>query len=530
MAQLRSLSFVTVLVSSVAASSIAVGCGGGDAPADAAIGDDAFRGPEDGGPAADAPTSGLGTCASPRRVTLAIGESMTISGNTAGGAAGGLALGAACTNPDISERPPQEVVAVEVPGSGEVGIAFNLTTGTAATFDTIVEVRTACETTPTSVESCFDDVAEDEVRSAGAFTATGGTTVYLVVSGYPGGEGGTISAGSYTMQLEAEPNASPTLTAATARRVDDDRLEVTATGMDADTNAVGVGFQLLAGDGTPLALDAAVADDLGPYFYPFDLEVTTASFAMQLATAPGSADFDGIGAATTLRLFTYDAYGARSATRDVVIDMVTEVGFGGTCTATSLCRAPNVCDSGTCVASAETLALCSAATSVTLTAPAGSEPSVSTQRASLAAGVGLASGTGCEYTADAMEAVFAVTVPAGTFDLIAATNLAANPADLDTVVYVRSTCANETTELVCDDDYAGAPDGDYRSYGLVENVAAGTHFVFVDGYAPFDATTSVSVELRLRPVLATGAMCDPMGVANRCAGGACPASGTAVCP
>jgi hypothetical protein len=144
--------------------------------------------------------------------------------------------------------------------------------------------------------------------------------------------------------------------------------------------------------------------------------------------------------------------------------------------------------------------------------------------------VGIATGQGCEYTADATEKVLAVTVPAGTFDLLATTNLAANPPELDTVLYVRTTCENETTELVCDDDYAGAPDGDYRSVAIVENVPAGTHFVFVDGYAPFDATTSIALELRLRPVLATGASCDPAGVMNRCASGACPTGAPATCP
>ena len=479
--------------------------------------------------AVDAAVMGLGTCAAPRRVTLALGETMTLSGNTTGGVAGPLMLSAACTNPEVTARPPQEVVAVEVPGSGDVGIAFDLTNGTAVAFDTVVEIRTACETTPTSFEACFDDVAEDEVRSAGAFTATGGTTIYLVVSGYEGTEG-AMSSGDYTLELEAQPNAAPTLTAATARRVDDDRLEIFATGMDADTNVTGVGFQLLASDGTPIALDAAMADDLGPYFYPFDLEVTTGSFAMQLATAPGSADFDGIGSATTLRLFTYDAYGARSATRDVVIDMVSEVGFGGSCDPTRLCRAPNTCEAGTCVASSETLALCGAATAITLAAPTPSEPSVTTQVVSLAEGVGIASGTGCEYTADARERVLAVTVPDGSWDLIASTNVAANPIDLDTVLYVRSSCENETTELVCDDDYVGAPEGDYRSLALVEGASPGTHYVFVDGYAPFEAATSVSVELRLRAVLAAGAACDPMAQDNRCATGECPATGTAVCP
>ncbi|MBX7195921.1 MAG: hypothetical protein K1X94_27955 [Sandaracinaceae bacterium] len=511
-----------------ALASLAVACGGGEMPTDGGTQNDAFD-PADAR-AIDAGAGGLGTCTAPRTVSLTLGETAMVTGDTSDGPEGPLTLSDPCANPDATARPPQEVIAVEVPGTGDIGVAFDLTEGTAATFDTVVELRTACETTPTGLDNCFDDPSQDEHRSAGTFMTTGGSTIYLVVSGFEMGAMGTVSSGAYTMRLSAEANTAPTLTAASARRVDDDRLEIFATGMDAETNVEGVGLQLLAADGTALPLDAAVPDDVGPYYYAFDTAVTTASFAMQLATAPGSADFDGIGAAVSLRLFSYDAYGARSATRDVTIDMVTEVGFGGSCDATHLCRAPNLCEAGTCIASPETIALCGMAAPVTLTAPTGSEPTVSTQSVMLAAGGGAASGVTCDYAALASEKVLALTVPAGSFDLIATTNVAANPAALDTILYVRSECVNDTTELVCDDDYAGAPDGDYRSYALVENVPAGTQYLFVDGYAPFDATTTVALELRLRPVLATGAACDPMGIANRCAAAACPATGAAVCP
>jgi len=461
-------------------------------------------------------------------VSVGLGTPGTITGDTTGGPAGPLDLGA-CGATMAMTRAPQEVLAIEVPGTGDVGIAFDLTGATAEEFDTVVQVRTACETIPTGDNTCFDDPGFGEVRSAGSFVATGGSTVYLVVTGFPGGMG-TVASGEYSMMIQAEANAAPTLTAATARRVDDDRLEIFATGMDADTNVVGVGVQFLGAGGMPIPADSAMADDLGPYFFGFDMEVTTASFADVLATAPGSADIDGVGAATGLRLFTFDFYGARSATRDVMIDMVTEVGFGQTCEATRICRAPNLCESGMCVASPATIALCGAATAVTLEAPAGAMPTVSTQSVMLASGPGVASGTGCEYSSDAAEKVLAVTVPEGAFDLVVSTNLAANPMDLDTAIYVRSSCVDDATELVCDDDYAGAPDGDFRSFAVVENVMAGTHSVFVDGYEPFEMPTTVAVELLLRPVLAAGAACDPAGTMNRCMGAACPASGAAVCP
>lgn len=520
---------ISPLAAALAASLAA--CGGGNPTEDAGMSG------TDTGPADDTgtmtgrdsgPATTLGTCAMPRMVTLAMGMPTTVTGSTVGGPDGTLDLGECGVNPMSTDRPPQEVLAIQVPGSGDVGITFDLTGATAMDFDTVVQLRTACETTPTDpATTCFDDVSMAETRSAGSFMATGGSTVYLVLTGFPGA---MSDRGAYSMVIEARPNAAPTLTGATARRVADDRLEIFATGMDADMNAVGVGVQFLGADGMPLPADPAGAPmDVGPYYLGFDVEPTTAAFTDQLVTGPGSADVDVVGTAVSLRIFAFDEFGARSATRDAMIGMVSEVGFGEMCDATRLCRAPNVCEAGVCAPSAATRALCSGATAVSLTAPTGSMPTSAMQTVMLAAGEGIVSAGMCEQSA-ASESVLAVTVPAGAFDLVASTNLAANPLDTDTVVYVRSTCENETTELVCDDDYLGAPDGDYRSVAIVENAPAGTHFVFVDGYAPFDAATTVQLELQLRPVLATGAACDPAGLMNRCAMGACPAMGAAVCP
>jgi hypothetical protein len=514
-------------LATLALASLSPACGGGSTPvADGGV-DASSMSMDDTGVRTDTgPVGSLGTCTMPRMVSLTLGTPTTVTGSTAGGPEGPLSLGACGANPMSTTRPPQEVLAIQVPGSGEVGISFDLTGGTLEGFDTVVQVRTTCETTPTDpATTCFDDASLGETRSAGAFVATGGSTVYLVVTGFPGA---MTDRGAYEVVLEAQPNAAPTLTAATARRVDDDRLEIFATGMDADTNVVGVGVQFLGADGMPIPADATMPMDVGPYFLAFDAEVTTASFTDQLVTGPGSADVDAVGTAVSLRLFTFDAFGARSATRDATIGMVSEVGFGQACDAMRLCRAPNTCEGGMCVASAETVALCAAATAVTLDAPTGSTPTTSTQTVMLAPGVGIASASMCEGSA-ATERVLAVTVPSGAFDLVATTAVAANPADLDTVVHIRSACENETTELVCGDDVDFDAD-DYRSLADVLDVAAGTYYVFVDGYDPFDAATTVAVELQLRPVLATGAACDPMGVLNRCAMAACPASGAAVCP
>lgn len=506
------------------------GCPEPGAPSDAAVSADTALPPPDGRERLDAgPSMDLGTCSAPRRVVLTLGVDETVTGNTEGGPEGSLNLGA-CGNPMASPRPPQDVWAVELPGSGPLGVAFDLVEGTPEDFDTVVQVRTSCETPPAAPDACFDDASLREVRSAGAFVATGGTTVYLVVTGFAGGMD-TRASGSYTMRLRAEPNEAPELTSASARRVDDDRLEVFVSGADRDANAAGIGVQFLGATGMPVPANSAAPTELGPYFIGFDEEVGSTSFADARVTLPGSAELDGVGTATHVRVFAFDVYGARSATRDVPIEMVTEVGFGQACDAARLCRSPNVCERGMCAASAATRALCDAAMPIVLgPAGGGGAPGVSTHLVTLAAGDGVSSGNGCEFSADADEEVLAVTVPEGAFDLVVSTNLPANPPSLDTIVYVRSTCVDDSTELVCDDDYAGAPEGDVRSMAVLEDVAPGVYYVFVDGYEPFSRPTTVAVELRLRPVLGSGASCDPRGATNRCRSGPCPSSGAPVCP
>jgi hypothetical protein len=53
--------------------------------------------------------------------------------------------------------------------------------------------------------------------------------------------------------------------------------------------------------------------------------------------------------------------------------------------------------------------------------------------------------------------------------------------------------------------------------------------VFVEPYMAGMAT-AFTLEVSLRPVLGSGAACDPAQLRNRCATGACPSGATPVCP
>ncbi len=65
-------------------------------------------------------------------------------------------------------------------------------------------------------------------------------------------------------------------------------------------------------------------------------------------------------------------------------------------------------------------------------------------------------------------------------------------ADYDAAVYVRGDCADEVSELACNDDREDA-----RHAGLDLDLAAGTWFIFVDGYdADSEGTFTLTVNAR----------------------------------
>lgn len=464
----------------------------------------------------------LATCAAPRTVALVAGTPSVVMGDLSRGVSGPLDLGESCFGgPDVpaADRLAQDVIAVTIPGSGMVNVSFDTRDGTGEDTDTFVQVRTTCATIPGPLHTCFDDSGED-VRSSGAFAAMGGSTVFLVVSSAP--------AGTYEMTIQTEgANVAPTLTAGTAVRVGSERFRINLTGGDADVNATGYYLELLDAGGMPISF-SETETFLGPVAIDFDAAPTAATFTDQASVLVGSARVPAFGRAVSARVSVVDRFGLLSAPLTIAI---TDVGgLGQACDGTE-CAGALVCTAAVCTASPATTAACAAATAVTLTAPTATTPSVSTQSVMLAAGEGAVAGScGVDSAGGGTERLFNVTVPAGTFDLIVTTNVAATAAAVDTVAYIRSTCADDTSELTCNDDYDDAPMGDVRSTAIAEGVTAGTYTVVIDTFEALEAAATVGAEFRLRAVLAAGAACDPMGVMNRCATSACPASGAAVCP
>ena len=486
----------------------------------------------DTGPRRDAGTDAgetveLATCDMPRTLEGTIGTT-SISGDTGPGVEGPRDLGPNCGNAEAPRWAPQEVIAYEVPGTGPTAVTATLVTdGTPDNFDTVIQIRTDCAMIPEAalLPTCFDDSPGD-VRSEATATVEGGTTLYVIVTGYTDTpvEGGT-DRGAYQLDVTARANELPTVTGGEVLVIGS-RARIVVDGMDADMDPFGFVATFQDAAGMPVDLNGdGTPDDSDRVAGQFDNLDELAG----MAAYRGEATLDDLGtlltdlSATQAEVQLIDAGFGIGASMTLTVRAVTEVGFGDACDMDNVCAASLTCTAGTCQASAEVTAACAAATAIVV-APPTTMTTTATATGMLAAGAGALEGS-CAPTGGG-EAVHTVVVPAGSYDLLARTDLAGT-GETDTVLYVRSTCQDPSTELACNDDidFAG---GVVSSAVEVMDAAAGTYTIAVEPFNEIAAAEPYEIEVALRPVLATGAACDPMGVQNRCAGGACPAG--MVCP
>jgi hypothetical protein len=517
----------------------ALGCGDdGMAPGDGSM----LDGGGMDGPGLDssrdaAPPPVLPTCAMPRMVQGEIGM-VTVTGDTTGGAAGSLTLGEGCGGMGAAA---QFVVAYEAPGSGPVAIEFTtVDPGTPMTFDTVVEVRTDCAMAPDAVgQTCFDDSGMD-LRSTGITSAMGGDTVFFVVTGYAGSMAPNTDEGPFTLQITARANNLPTVTGGEVRALMT-RAEVEISGTDTDGDGA-LGFRArfvdMAGMPVDMDVDGDGSLDGNEVVAPFDNDLT----GMMMFT--GTTDFAELGEAlrfampgmpTHADVEIIDEAFAFGPMMRVPVRYLTEVGLGAMCTGDNVCAAGLTCDATmVCVAAPEVLTACTGATALTV-APPTTTITTASATGTIMMGDGLFNGTCTDFAklspveaSAGREALYSVVVPAGMVDLVARTDQAGT-MDTDTIVYIRSNCPDPITTRACSDDID--TEGEiYTSLAEVRDAPAGTYTVFVEVFGGVDeGSAPFELQVGLRPVLATGAACDPMGVMNRCAGGACPMA-TMMCP
>lgn len=472
-------------------------------------------------------------CDGIRSVTLTAGMN-NVTGDTTGR---GSDLDLSCGGMDPG---PQEAVEITLPGSPSdtVGLRLSLVTaGTSMDFDTVLEVRSDCTTAVDA--ACGDDVSRDELRSEVMTTAPGGSTRTVIVSGYD-----ADNSGPWSLDIEViDGLEAPTLTGATALMVATSatayELRLDVMGGDADGDASGAIFELLDGAGAVIGADSD-GDTATPdqtefgYFFADSVEgMTTFTGRVgpidELGMGIPLSDFPAVVGAAQLRVRLFDEFDLESAPMTFPIGDATLVRRGESCDATHVCPLVLECGGGaTCAVPAAVATACGTASAVTLTAPTGSTSTVMTVDGTIMPGDGVIRAT-CQGATRGRELLYTVAVPAGTFDL-EVTTAGTRTGTADTVVYAMTTCGDTSADpaTFCHDD-VDYPD-DVSSIVTIEN-ATGTYTVAVDLYTPTPITADVAVgtTFRLRPVLATGAMCDPAGVENRCAGGACSTT-TMMCP
>lgn len=485
--------------------------------------------PPDGG-MADAGTDGggetseAGTCESPRTLTLAMGSATTLTGDTTG--APSTVTIETCGG---DEALPQDVIALTIPGDpGEVyAVRYDFARGgTPANFDTVTQVRVTCDDETDAV--CIDDGAEGDgdYRSVGQFGAPGGSTRFLIVTGYPWDEE-YVSAGAYEASFEVVgPLSAPVLTGGTVLNVDGLEQRFTLMGTDADMDVVGFSVQFLDAAGNAIGID----DDGDAETPP----VETFEFGLQgvegLASFTGTAIIgsDGVtelAEATHARIALIDAVDLRSATMDIALTAGSFSSLGEACDATNICTEGLECVSDACAVPAAVQTACDGATELTLTTTSSATVvTVPAGEGHLIASCGLSLfGPGTMGA----EAFVEVTGAEG-HDIVIET-AGTTTGETDTVVYAMTTCGDPSSEVACNDDRPDSEDTADSRLEILDSEAR-TYTIAVEVFGGVDAATMVDLVGRLRPVLATGAACDPAGVMNRCSSGACPSTGEAVCP
>ena len=470
-------------------------------------------------------------------------------------------LGLLCGNTDpATQWAPQQIVAYRVPGSGGVAVEFDATgSGTDRQFDTVIQVRTDCGSPPPlerglfPAMSCWDDSGTNtnapDRRTRGTYQATGGETIYLVVTGYSDSRNG-VDRGRVELEISAYPNEPPVLNGAVAFRFGSD-LVVRLDGEDPDDNVRGaiVNFRRggaifdIFGQGVADPVRSALVFDRRPGEVANLLRRTTPPlYLLPGPPASGGGDWDLPNSVVRLNpplgdflaANRIDEVGIRvyddafAATAEVIAPLVSDavrVGFGESCER-NLCDRPLQCEMNLCGPSEDASVFCDPAnrTDANLAARPGEFASRQVT-VSIPPGPAAFSAPSCVASGQtaAAEAVVAVEVPAGgSFDLLASTANSIT-GNLDTVVHVRSDCLDPRTELACNDDAVG------RSSAVeARDLGPGTHVVMVERRTtaiPNIADTA-AVDVSLRPVVGIGESCDPAEITSRCATGTCQDEGS----
>jgi hypothetical protein len=448
-------------------------------------------------------------------------------------------LGLGCGNTAADARwANQEVIEFHVPGAPSTmqGVAVSTNnTMTQMNFNTVLEVRTGdCRTAPATAipPVCFDDVSATNLLSDGGFTVPGGSVVYVFVTGYshPPAMEMAVDQGTVHVDFRVAPNTAPSITSGTALFSMGDTL-ITAVGTDAEGPIAGYSMAFYNAAGPIDLTGDGVIDAADQLLIPFDTVDRAAPMYTGHSHISGTTQYAlatychtaGVNC-TQFGLRLYDQQFAFSNELRVAVLDAAIVGNGAACDPSHLCAPGLACTVGNCSVTAAATSLCNAAMPITIATPTTAATSTV-----VSGHVAMATGTfngSCGMSTGAAN-IWTLTVPAGTYDLALTTATSGTGAMVDSVLYVRSSCVDQTTELPmgCNDDISQT---DTRSALHFQNIAAGTYSIFVTSYGA-NSAFAYGLSVTLTPVLPSGSTCDPTMTNYRCAIGTC-GSASHTCP
>ena len=414
----------------------------------------------------------------------------------------------------------QVVYELIVPGSGPHAIsASTAVIGTDRGLDTVLALRRGICGGTTS--ECFDDFLQDN-RARADFIAQGGDHLYLIVTAYSPAQEGPV-----TVAITASTNSPPTIDTANALLAGNELL-IDVSGGDVDGNAWGVQVELHGPAGEIIDLDGHGVRDYNDVFaQPFARSVAGVMTFTERARIPlDPMQIPRVGSAAFAYVRLRDVPASLSAA-DVRTPLLggSIALHGTTCDATHVCSEELSCQPGTprtCQPSAARASACAAATPLVIATPTTATTSASMENV-------IMQGTGM-FQADCaptlgLEDIYSVVVPSMIdVDLVLTTETPGSDPMGDTVISVRADCVEPASSMHAwcnDDDADNAPT--YLSRLVIEDIDPGTYAVFVEAYQGVQPDMSLRYELSasLRPVLASGATCDPLEVHDRCDGGTC---------
>lgn len=437
-----------------------VGCGDDDVmPADGGPLPDLFV-ETDGGPPDGGPVYG---CDVATTIDGVMGETAEVTFDTSMTEERPRDLGNACGNTGTLARwAPQEVIEYRVPGSGPVSVTIDTDhPETDGDFDTLIQVRDECSTVPGAsfALTCFNAplASGGGGRAGGGVIANGGDTLFIVVTGFsdPPRDSGVVDEGTVRVTITPGAATAPVLESAWIGLTEDFLYQVEGT--DADGDVIGVLFNFYDADGLlDIYGDGTALAEQDYFRVPFGAETGTpfTQDGAVLSTDVNLAGYLLSVEATEADVRVYDAAGSVSDPVRIPIVEATFVGLGEACELAMPCRPELACVDGFCEAPPAIADACDGATAVTV--PDFTDEVTVTVTGDIPSGMGDFRPTvDCVANHDAAtagaEVLFAVPLPTGSFDLSATTDLDGT-GETDTILYLRTTCAERASEAACNDD------------------------------------------------------------------------------